>query len=163
APEVCDLRPGRADLPLQPRHGRPGGLPPGRRPRRRPRVSGARPAPGGPRGARAGPVDGPVRGSPECGGRRRRLLTFAGRTFLKPKRYFATDSPDAFERRRLALLTEIADPITPRRLSDLGVGPGWRCLDVGAGDGSIARWLAARVGPEGRVVATDLEPRFLVG
>jgi SAM-dependent methyltransferase len=78
-------------------------------------------------------------------------------------RYFATDSHDAFERERLALLTQIADPITTRRLADLGVAPRWRCLDVGAGDGSVARWLAARVGPEGRVVATDLNPRFLAG
>jgi SAM-dependent methyltransferase len=78
-------------------------------------------------------------------------------------RYFAKDSPDAFERERLALLTQIADPITIRRLTDLGVGPGWRCLEVGAGAGSVARWLAGRVGPEGRVVATDLNPRFLVG
>jgi SAM-dependent methyltransferase len=82
---------------------------------------------------------------------------------VKDDRYLAKDSPDAFERERLARLTQIADPITTRRLTDLGVGPGWRCLDVGAGDGSVARWLAARVGPEGRVVATDLNPRFLVG
>ena len=78
-------------------------------------------------------------------------------------RYLAKDSPDAFERERLALLTQFADPITTRRLTDLGVGRGWRCLEVGAGNGSIARWLASRVGSEGRVVATDLNPRFLGG
>jgi SAM-dependent methyltransferase len=77
--------------------------------------------------------------------------------------YLGKDSPDAFERERLALLTQIADPITTRRLTDLGVGPGWRCLDVAAGDGSVARWLAERVGSQGRVVATDLNPRFLCG
>jgi SAM-dependent methyltransferase len=77
--------------------------------------------------------------------------------------YFAKDSPDAFERERLALLTQVADPITTRRLTDLGVRPGWRCLDVSAGDGSVARWLAGQVGPEGRVVATDLNPLFLDG
>src|SRR5215468_4269060 len=82
---------------------------------------------------------------------------------MKGNRYFAKDSPDAFERERLALLTQMADPITTRRLTDLGVGPGWRCLDVGAGDGSVARWLAGQVGSQGRVVATDLNPRFLVG
>jgi SAM-dependent methyltransferase len=80
---------------------------------------------------------------------------------MKDIRYLAKDSPDAFERERLALLTQFADPITTRRLTNLGVGPGWRCLDVGAGDGSVARWLAERVGPEGCVVATDLNPRFL--
>ena len=78
-------------------------------------------------------------------------------------RYLAKDSPDAFERERLALLTRIADPITARRLTDLGVGPGWRCLEVAAGSGSVARWLAERVGREGRVVATDMSPRFLGG
>jgi SAM-dependent methyltransferase len=82
---------------------------------------------------------------------------------MTENRYLAKDSPDAFERERLALLTQFADPITTRRLTDLGVGPGWRCLDVGAGNGSVARWLAERVGPEGRVVATDLDPRFLGG
>jgi SAM-dependent methyltransferase len=82
---------------------------------------------------------------------------------MPANRYLAKDSPDAFERERLALLTRIADPITTRRLTDLGVGPGWRCLDVAAGDGSVARWLAGRVGPQGRVVATDLNPRFLGG
>jgi SAM-dependent methyltransferase len=82
---------------------------------------------------------------------------------MKGNRYLAKDSPDAFERERLALLTRFADPITTRRLTDRGVGPGWRCLDVGAGAGSVARWLAARVGSQGRVVATDLNPRFLGG
>jgi SAM-dependent methyltransferase len=33
---------------------------------------------------------------------------------------------------------------------------------VGAGAGSIARWLARKVGPSGSVVAADLNPRFLV-
>jgi SAM-dependent methyltransferase len=88
---------------------------------------------------------------------------FPGGTVMKGNRYLAKDSPDAFERERLALLTRIANPITTRRLTDLGVGPGWRCLDVGAGDGSVARWLAGRVGSAGRVVATDLNPRFLGG
>jgi SAM-dependent methyltransferase len=82
---------------------------------------------------------------------------------VKENRYLAKDSPDAFERERLALLTQFADPITTRRLTDLGVGPGWHCLDVGAGSGSVARWLAGRVGPQGRVVATDLNPRFFGG
>jgi hypothetical protein len=57
---------------------------------------------------------------------------------MKENRYLAKDSPDAFERKRLALLTKVADPITIRRLNETKVGPGWRCLDVGAGDGSVA-------------------------
>jgi SAM-dependent methyltransferase len=73
----------------------------------------------------------------------------------------AADTADAFERERLHLLGRLMNPMTTRRLERLGVGRGWRCLEVGAGDGSVARWLAERVGPRGHVVATDLNPRFL--
>ncbi len=63
--------------------------------------------------------------------------------------------------RRLSLLEEQLDPMTRRRLSDVGVGKGWRCLEVGGGGGSVARWLCAQVGPTGRVMATDIDTRFL--
>jgi trans-aconitate methyltransferase len=36
-----------------------------------------------------------------------------------------------------------------------------RCLEVGVGGGAIAYWLAEQVGPDGVVVATDLETDFL--
>lgn len=49
------------------------------------------------------------------------------------------------------------DPLTTGRLEALGVGPGWRCLDVGGGGGSVARWLAERVGPTGSVTVTDVD------
>src|SRR6187399_1249805 len=75
--------------------------------------------------------------------------------------YVGLESPEAIERARLEQLERISDPVTRGRLEKLGVARGWRCLEVGAGRGSIARWLADRVGPEGRVVATDLDPRFL--
>jgi methyltransferase family protein len=38
---------------------------------------------------------------------------------------------------------------------------GWRCLEVGAGGGSIAAWLCDRVAPEGDVVATDMDTTVL--
>ena len=38
-----------------------------------------------------------------------------------------------------------------------GIARGWRCWEVGAGGPSVPRGLAARVGPEGRVLATDIE------
>jgi len=63
--------------------------------------------------------------------------------------------------RRLTLLEEIWDPSTLSRLTALGLGPGWRCLELGAGAGSVTRWLCDRVGPSGSVTAVDLEPRFL--
>jgi SAM-dependent methyltransferase len=65
------------------------------------------------------------------------------------------------EQARLRLLEERYDARTFSRLSTLGPLAGTRCLEVGAGAGSVARWLAARAGPGGRVVATDADPRFL--
>ena len=65
------------------------------------------------------------------------------------------------ERRRLTLLEECYDPGTIRRMVDIGVSSGWICLEVGAGAGSIARWLVRQIGPTGRVVATDLDTSFL--
>jgi SAM-dependent methyltransferase len=65
------------------------------------------------------------------------------------------------QRQRLAALEAWLDPQTIERLTTLGVGGGWRCLEVGAGCGSIAAWLCQRVGPTGHVLATDLDTRFL--
>ncbi len=62
---------------------------------------------------------------------------------------------------RFAALPRLYDPGTIRHLEQLGVGPGWHCLEVGGGGGSIAAWLSDRVGPTGHVLATDLDPRFL--
>lgn len=58
---------------------------------------------------------------------------------------------------RLRALEAVLDPGTFRHLRGRGVGPGWRCLEVGSGAGSVARWLAERVGPSGSVLATDLD------
>jgi len=66
-----------------------------------------------------------------------------------------------YARRRLTLLEQYLDPITHRRLSSLGLGKGWHCLEIGGGAGSVARWLSAQVGADGRVVGTDIDPRFL--
>jgi SAM-dependent methyltransferase len=57
---------------------------------------------------------------------------------------------------RLMALSALFDPVTKRHLAPLGVAPGWRCLEVGAGTGTIAGWLAEVVGEKGSVLATDL-------
>jgi len=65
------------------------------------------------------------------------------------------------EHERLVKLEEWLDPGTIRYMDQIGVGPGWRVLEVAAGAGSITRYLATRVGPAGSVVATDLDLKFL--
>ncbi len=64
-------------------------------------------------------------------------------------------------KRRLHRVEAQYDANTFRHLDALGISPGWHCLEVGAGAGSVSRWLAARVGPSGRVVALDKDTRFL--
>lgn len=65
------------------------------------------------------------------------------------------------EAERLRLLGEWRDPITLSRMETLGLGPGWRCLEVGVGGGSTARAMAERIRPTRRVTAADINPGFL--
>jgi SAM-dependent methyltransferase len=76
---------------------------------------------------------------------------------------YPISNADPDEERRLALLESLGDPGTIQRLSNLQVGPGWRCLEVGAGRGSIVKWLCQKVGITGSVVAIDIDTRFLDG
>ena len=51
---------------------------------------------------------------------------------------------NAFEHERLQLLEAQADPLSIEAIAAAGIGPGSRCLEIGAGAGSIARWLATQ-------------------
>ena len=73
---------------------------------------------------------------------------------------FDNAAPQASQ--RFASLEMLYDPWTIRHLETTGIGPGWQCWEIGAGGGSIARWLADRCGPSGHVLVTDIDPRFLV-
>jgi 2-polyprenyl-3-methyl-5-hydroxy-6-metoxy-1,4-benzoquinol methylase len=75
--------------------------------------------------------------------------------------YFWSDHQADDELTRLKLIEQLNDPSTFRQLDAIGVAEGWRCLEVGAGAGSVVRWLSQRVGPAGKVVAIDLDVRFL--
>ncbi len=62
---------------------------------------------------------------------------------------------------RLQAIERIFDPQTRRWLLATGLRRGWDCLEVGAGAGSVAKWMRERVGDSGRVVALDTARRFL--
>jgi SAM-dependent methyltransferase len=74
---------------------------------------------------------------------------------------YAYDHAWLDERIRLAGLEAALDPGTREHFLSLGLAPGSRCLEVGGGGGSVAFWLAEKVGPSGSVLATDLETDFL--
>lgn len=67
----------------------------------------------------------------------------------------ATQTPGRF-----GALEAMYDEVSFRHLAPF-VRPGSRCLEVGGGSGSVALWMAERVGPEGRVLVTDIDTRFL--
>jgi SAM-dependent methyltransferase len=74
---------------------------------------------------------------------------------------YAFQNVRAVQTERLRALEAVLDAGTVQQLGSLGVALGWRCLEVGAGGGSIAAWLCDRVGPDGAVVATDLDTTVL--
>ncbi len=63
------------------------------------------------------------------------------------------------EQGRLRALQDLWDPFTEQYLGQAGVPATARCLEVGAGAGSVARMLA-RICPSGDVTATDIDTRF---
>jgi SAM-dependent methyltransferase len=62
---------------------------------------------------------------------------------------------------RLQAAQQLLDPGTLRQIEAFGDCEGWRCLEAGAGAGSVALWLSDRVGARGSVTATDIQTRFL--
>ena len=56
---------------------------------------------------------------------------------------------------RLRMIEEALDPITIGYLERSGIGAGWRCLELGAGAGSIMKWMGEVVGTSGTVVGVD--------
>ncbi|PGH45770.1 methyltransferase [Micromonospora sp. WMMA1996] len=74
-----------------------------------------------------------------------------------PETDYAFDTGAADAVPQLRALESFLDPITTDRIAPPLLTPGARCWEVGAGGGSVARAMAAAVGPSGRVVATDLD------
>lgn len=59
---------------------------------------------------------------------------------------------------RFGALSALFDATTDRHFDAIGVGPGWRCWEVGAGGPGVPHLLTARAA---RVLATDIDIRWL--
>ncbi|WP_168215217.1 class I SAM-dependent methyltransferase [Micromonospora sp. MH33] len=64
------------------------------------------------------------------------------------------------EAERLTALAGAFDQDTIHRLERFGIQPGWNCLEIGSGVGTIAHWLATQC-PHGEVIATDLDTSLI--
>jgi ubiquinone/menaquinone biosynthesis C-methylase UbiE len=58
---------------------------------------------------------------------------------------------------RLARQARVMASATASFLARVGVEAGWRCLDVGCGDGQVTVQLARTAGPGGRAVGVDVD------
>lgn len=74
---------------------------------------------------------------------------------------YLLDNRAAEGQQRFAALSALYDPVTFGHMTRLGVTSGWRCWEVGAGGPSVPRWLAERVRPDGQVLATDIDIRWI--
>ena len=73
-------------------------------------------------------------------------------------RDYVYDQNFAEERTRLGGMESLWDPGTQALIADLGISAGWKCLEVGAGGGSLVQWMA---GQGAKVVAIDIDTRFI--
>lgn len=70
---------------------------------------------------------------------------------------YVLDHHQEGERERLALMSQLLDPMHRRYVERLGIGSGARTLEIGCGNGSISAWLAEQIAPDGQAVAVDLD------
>src|SRR5437870_13422086 len=61
------------------------------------------------------------------------------------------------EKKRLALMSHLLDPMHRRYIESLGISRDARGLEVGCGNGSMSVWMAGHVTPHGQIVAIDLD------
>jgi SAM-dependent methyltransferase len=73
-------------------------------------------------------------------------------------RDYVYDQGFAEERARLSGMEALWDPGSQALLDELGIGRGIRCLEVGAGGGSLVEWMAGR---GASVTAIDIDTRFI--
>jgi 2-polyprenyl-3-methyl-5-hydroxy-6-metoxy-1,4-benzoquinol methylase len=61
------------------------------------------------------------------------------------------------EKKRLALMSSLLDPLHRRHIESLGISREARVLEVGCGNGSMSAWMAKHIAPYRSVVALDLD------
>ena len=79
-----------------------------------------------------------------------------------PAQYLLETGTD-LSREQLECIGTLHDRHTIDMLATAGLRRGGRCLEIGAGNGGIARWMADRVRPGGHVLAVDIDTTRLVG
>ena len=74
---------------------------------------------------------------------------------------YLLDNQRAEAGQRFDALSVLFNPTTFRHVRAIGLAPGWRVWEIGAGSPSVPAYLAAQVGREGHVLATDIDTSWL--
>src|SRR5712675_1714423 len=70
---------------------------------------------------------------------------------------YVLDHHSEGEKKRLALMSQLLDPMHRRQIESLGISREARVLEVGCGNGSMSAWMAEHIAPDGQIVALDLD------
>jgi len=70
---------------------------------------------------------------------------------------YVLDHHLAGEKKRLALMSQLLDPMHRRYIESLGISRDARVLEIGCGNGSMSVWVAEHIAPGGQIVAVDLD------
>jgi SAM-dependent methyltransferase len=74
---------------------------------------------------------------------------------------YLLDNQQAEAGQRFDALAELFNPSTFRHMLSVGLAPGWRVWEVGAGGASVPSWIAEQA--HGYVLATDVDTSWLEG
>ena len=88
------------------------------------------------------------------------LESGANMTASSPTSDYALGNTDAEHERLIWQAARVA-PITERLFREARIGPGQRVLDIGSGVGDVAMLAARLVGPSGRVVGIERDPKSI--
>lgn len=77
------------------------------------------------------------------------------------KTVYLFDNADDEAGRRFSAMSRLFDPGSMRAIMACGLSTGWSCWEVGAGGPALSAWMAQQVGAAGRVLATDLDIRWM--
>lgn len=80
-----------------------------------------------------------------------------------PMEYIFESAQERAEFERLKQLEEAFDDQTKALIQTSGIAPGWKCLELGPGAGSILKWMSDLVGNAGKVIGVDKNTQYLQG
>ena len=82
-------------------------------------------------------------------------MTSPSKTEVGDKYVLPTGKDDAA---RLDIIHAVYGAVSVKGLEAASIGAAARAADIGCGTGTVSRWMAARMGPAGRVDAIDIAP-----